>query len=139
MANEPLTTEEVAELDVLMAERTVATGPYRHGGDHGGHRNCRACDLLARRVRQRPFPIQKSAAVPWSVAEEAYRVYAESYGTSQTLERLAGEVAEKTAGFAGRVALVGVRTRGVPLSQRLARRGHGGARQPPRRRGAHAG
>lgn len=39
----------------------------------------------------------------------------------QTLERLAGEIVEKTRHFDGRLALVGVRTRGVPLSQRLAR------------------
>ncbi len=38
----------------------------------------------------------------------------------QALERLAGEIAEKTHSFDGRVALVGVRTRGVPLSKRLA-------------------
>ncbi len=39
----------------------------------------------------------------------------------QTLERLAGEIVDKTRGFDGRLALVGVRTRGVPLSQRLAK------------------
>ncbi len=38
----------------------------------------------------------------------------------QALERLAGEIAEKTSRFDGRVALVGVRSRGVPLSERLA-------------------
>ena len=39
----------------------------------------------------------------------------------RVLERLAGEIAEKTSRFDGRVALVGVRTRGVPLSKRLAK------------------
>ena len=39
----------------------------------------------------------------------------------QALERLAGEIAEQTSSFSGRVALVGVRTRGVPLSKRLAK------------------
>lgn len=38
----------------------------------------------------------------------------------EALERLAREIVDKTSGFTGRVALVGVRTRGVPLSQRLA-------------------
>jgi pyrimidine operon attenuation protein/uracil phosphoribosyltransferase len=38
----------------------------------------------------------------------------------QALERLAREIVDKTSGFDGRLALVGVRTRGVPLSQRLA-------------------
>lgn len=37
-----------------------------------------------------------------------------------TLARLADEIAAKTSGFGGRLALVGVRTRGVPLSQRIA-------------------
>jgi pyrimidine operon attenuation protein/uracil phosphoribosyltransferase len=36
------------------------------------------------------------------------------------LERLAAEIVDKTRGFEGRLALVGVRTRGVPLSRRLA-------------------
>ncbi len=39
----------------------------------------------------------------------------------QALERLAGEISDKTSSFSGRVALVGVRTRGVPLSERLAK------------------
>jgi len=37
------------------------------------------------------------------------------------LSRLAKEIVEKTASFEGHLALVGVRTRGVPLSERLAR------------------
>ena len=31
----------------------------------------------------------KSFTVPWSVAEEAYKVYAARYGTQQSLDRLA--------------------------------------------------
>jgi pyrimidine operon attenuation protein / uracil phosphoribosyltransferase len=38
----------------------------------------------------------------------------------RALEELAREIVEKTSGFDGRLALVGVRTRGVPLSKRLA-------------------
>jgi hypothetical protein len=38
---------------------------------------------------ERMFPIVQNPPVPWSVAERAYRVYAEKYGTSQSLERLA--------------------------------------------------
>lgn len=37
-----------------------------------------------------------------------------------TLDRLASEIAERTAKLEGRLALVGVRNRGVPLSRRLA-------------------
>lgn len=51
----------------------------------------------------RPFPIQthhyrdktgkmihcKRSAIPWWLAEEAYRYYAERFGGSQSLERLA--------------------------------------------------
>lgn len=39
----------------------------------------------------------------------------------QALERLAHEIVDKTRGFDGRLALVGIRTRGVPLSERLAK------------------
>lgn len=35
------------------------------------------------------FPIQQYGRIPWEVAEEAYRVYAAKYGTSQSLQRLA--------------------------------------------------
>jgi pyrimidine operon attenuation protein/uracil phosphoribosyltransferase len=38
-----------------------------------------------------------------------------------TLDRLASEIVERTRGLEGRVALVGIRTRGVPLARRLAR------------------
>jgi len=38
----------------------------------------------------------------------------------RTLQRLAREIVEKTAG-AGSVALIGIRRRGVPLAQRIAR------------------
>jgi pyrimidine operon attenuation protein/uracil phosphoribosyltransferase len=42
-------------------------------------------------------------------------------GTFQaTLDRLASEIVEHTRGVPGQLALVGVRTRGVPLSRRLA-------------------
>jgi pyrimidine operon attenuation protein/uracil phosphoribosyltransferase len=37
-----------------------------------------------------------------------------------TLDRLASEVVERTRELEGKIALVGVRTRGVPLSRRLA-------------------
>src|SRR3972149_5033754 len=37
-----------------------------------------------------------------------------------TLDRLASEIVERTRGLEGRVALVGIRTRGVPLARRLA-------------------
>jgi pyrimidine operon attenuation protein/uracil phosphoribosyltransferase len=47
------------------------------------------------------------------------------------LERLAGEIAAKTADFDGPLALVGVRTRGVPLSQRLARKIEAATGRPP--------
>ncbi len=44
-------------------------------------------------------------------------------GTFQsTLDRLASEIAEETRGLEGKLALVGIRTRGVPLARRLARR-----------------
>ncbi len=44
-------------------------------------------------------------------------------GTFQsTLDRLAAEIAERTRGLEGKLALVGIRTRGVPLARRLARR-----------------
>ena len=42
-------------------------------------------------------------------------------GTFQaTLDRLASEMVERTRGLEGKVALVGIRTRGVPLARRLA-------------------
>lgn len=40
----------------------------------------------------------------------------------QSLDRLADEISQKTASFDGTLALVGVRTRGVPLARRLAKR-----------------
>jgi pyrimidine operon attenuation protein/uracil phosphoribosyltransferase len=39
-----------------------------------------------------------------------------------TLDRLASEISEKTRGLEGKLALVGIRTRGVPLARRLAQR-----------------
>jgi pyrimidine operon attenuation protein/uracil phosphoribosyltransferase len=39
-----------------------------------------------------------------------------------TLDRLAAEIVDRTLGLEGDLALVGVRTRGVPLSRRLADR-----------------
>jgi pyrimidine operon attenuation protein/uracil phosphoribosyltransferase len=43
-------------------------------------------------------------------------------GTFQvTLDRLASEIVERTRGLEGSLALVGIRTRGVPLARRLAR------------------
>jgi len=44
---------------------------------------------LRANAKPRKFPIQRSAPVPWSVAEIAYREYARQYGTSQSLDRLA--------------------------------------------------
>lgn len=37
----------------------------------------------------RMFPIQHASPIEWSLAERAYATYAESYGTDQSLERLA--------------------------------------------------
>jgi pyrimidine operon attenuation protein / uracil phosphoribosyltransferase len=39
-----------------------------------------------------------------------------------TLDRLASEVVERTSSFSGRLYIVGIRTRGVPLARRLADR-----------------
>lgn len=44
----------------------------------------------------------------------------EAAAFEEALERLAREIVDKTRHFDGRLALVGVRTRGVPLSRRLA-------------------
>ena len=42
-------------------------------------------------------------------------------GTFQaTLDRLASEIVERTRGLEGSLALVGIRTRGVPLARRIA-------------------
>ena len=49
----------------------------------------------------------------------------------QALERLAEEISEKTRGFDGCVALVGVRTRGVPISARLAKHIEAGTGRRP--------
>ena len=38
-----------------------------------------------------------------------------------TIDRLASEIVERTRGVEGSLALVGIRTRGVPLARRLAR------------------
>jgi pyrimidine operon attenuation protein / uracil phosphoribosyltransferase len=50
------------------------------------------------------------------------RVVMDRAAFQSTLERLASEIAEKTRGLGGKVALVGIRTRGVPLARRLAER-----------------
>lgn len=53
------------------------------------------------KIATRRFPIQgewsakewrrvPEATIPWDVAEKAYAVYAAKYGSSQSLERLAG-------------------------------------------------
>lgn len=55
---------------------------------------------------------------PMRVVEKRRLLSAEEIG--RTLQRLAGEIVEKTGG-AKDLALVGVRRRGVPLSQRLAK------------------
>ena len=49
------------------------------------------------------------------------RVIMDSGTFQATLDRLASEIVERTRGLEGRVALVGIRTRGVPLARRLAR------------------
>jgi pyrimidine operon attenuation protein/uracil phosphoribosyltransferase len=49
------------------------------------------------------------------------RVVMESGEFQATLDRLASEIVERTRGLEGSVALVGIRTRGVPLARRLAR------------------
>lgn len=41
------------------------------------------------RLRERPFPMQDGPPIPWSLAERIYFVYADLFGTSQSLERLA--------------------------------------------------
>lgn len=40
-------------------------------------------------VSGRQFPVQGWGNIPWSIAEEAYAQYAQKFGTSQSLERLA--------------------------------------------------
>jgi pyrimidine operon attenuation protein/uracil phosphoribosyltransferase len=49
-------------------------------------------------------------------------VVMDSRAFQSTLDRLASEIAERTRGLEGKLALVGIRTRGVPLARRLARR-----------------
>lgn len=41
------------------------------------------------RLRERQFPMQDGPAIPWSMAERIYFVYADLFGTDQSLERLA--------------------------------------------------
>jgi pyrimidine operon attenuation protein/uracil phosphoribosyltransferase len=50
------------------------------------------------------------------------RIVVDSGTFQSTLNRLASEIAQKTRGLEGKLALVGIRTRGVPLARRLARR-----------------
>ena len=47
-------------------------------------------------------------------------VVMDSDAFERALSRLASEIVQKTASFEGRLALVGVRTRGVPIAERLA-------------------
>jgi pyrimidine operon attenuation protein/uracil phosphoribosyltransferase len=48
------------------------------------------------------------------------RVVMDAAALNEAFERLASEIVERTKDFDGRIALVGVRTRGVPISRRLA-------------------
>ena len=48
------------------------------------------------------------------------RVVMDSGTFQATLDRLASEIVERTRGLEGSLALVGIRTRGVPLARRLA-------------------
>ena len=48
------------------------------------------------------------------------RVVMDSEMFQATLDRLASEIVERTRGLEGSLALVGIRTRGVPLARRLA-------------------
>jgi pyrimidine operon attenuation protein/uracil phosphoribosyltransferase len=50
------------------------------------------------------------------------RVVMDSRAFQSTLDRLASEIGERTRGLEGKLALVGIRTRGVPLARRLAQR-----------------
>jgi pyrimidine operon attenuation protein/uracil phosphoribosyltransferase len=49
------------------------------------------------------------------------RVVMDSAAVQATIERLGSELADRTRGREGSLALVGIRTRGVPLARRLAR------------------
>lgn len=40
-------------------------------------------------MSEREFPMQDGPPIPWSLAEEIYRVYSNLYGNEQSLERLA--------------------------------------------------
>ncbi len=48
------------------------------------------------------------------------RVVMDSGTFQATLDRLASEIVERTRGLEGSLALVGIRTRGVPLARRIA-------------------
>ena len=48
------------------------------------------------------------------------RVVMDSETFQATLDRLASEIVERTRGLEGSLALVGIRTRGVPLARRIA-------------------
>lgn len=54
------------------------------------------------------------------MAERLKHQLADAAGVERTLARLAHEIVEKNRG-AHRIALVGIRTRGVPLAERLAK------------------
>ena len=56
--------------------------------------------------------------MPMQTREKKQLMSAEE--TERTLQRLAHEILENTSG-AGDVALIGIRRRGVPLSQRIAK------------------
>lgn len=50
------------------------------------------------------------------------RVVMDSAAFDEALSRIASDIRERTAGFDGTLALVGILTRGVPLAERLADR-----------------
>lgn len=83
------------------AALSAAARCNRCAADLCEHDNCtdwtcaRACGkcapgpALSAAPAPRMFPIQKATPIPWSLAERAYRTYAEHYGRQQSLERLA--------------------------------------------------
>jgi len=83
-------------------------GPF--AGASAGFRRCELVLVCARMMR------------PMRVVEKRQLLSAEEIG--RTISRLAHEIVEKSSGTAN-LALIGVRRRGVPLSERLAKVIHG--------------
>ena len=59
------------------------------------------------------------------------RVVMDPGAFASTLSRLASEIAKRTRGLEGELSLVGIRTRGVPLARRLAKRIEGETGRKP--------